>query len=76
MTISAVRLDEQAVAVMCAQTPRVFEQDVGFALAHFAEHDDVAWVLVGNVSILFLRTFCFTKKRRGRGGGERTASYS
>jgi hypothetical protein len=30
-----------------AQTPRVFEEHVCFALVHFAEDDDVVWVLMG-----------------------------
>lgn len=44
-TIAALGLDEQAVAVVRAQTARVFEEHVGFALAHFAEDDDVIRIL-------------------------------
>jgi hypothetical protein len=45
--ISALTLNEQPVAMVRAQTPRVFEEHVCFALVHFAEDDDVVWVLMG-----------------------------
>jgi len=43
--IAALGFDEQAVAMVRAQTARVFKEHVGFALAHFAEDDDVVRVL-------------------------------
>lgn len=43
--VSALGFNEESVAVVRAQTPRVFEEHVGFALGHFAQDDDVVWVL-------------------------------
>jgi hypothetical protein len=50
-TIPALCLDEQAVAVVGAQTARVLEQDVCFALAHFAQDDDEVGVLFTKFTI-------------------------
>jgi hypothetical protein len=45
LAIPALALNEQAVAVIRAQTACVFKQHVGLALVHFAQDDDVVGVL-------------------------------
>jgi hypothetical protein len=44
--VAAVGFDEEPVAMVRAQTACVLEEDVCLFLAHLAEDDDVAWVLV------------------------------
>lgn len=69
MPVAAVRLDEEAVAVaLCAETTCVFEEDLGLALAHFAEHNDVVGVL-----LCISTSFILHKESKRR---ELTTSYS
>jgi hypothetical protein len=44
-SITTLRLNEQLTAMTRAKAARVLEEDVSLALRHFAEDDDVFWVL-------------------------------
>lgn len=50
-SVSAISFNEQSVAVVRAQATRVFEQYVGFALGHFAQDDDVVWILAALLAV-------------------------
>ena len=53
MSIPPFRFNEQLATVSSAQTTGMFEEDVGFALGHFAEDDDVFGVL-GRMLVYYL----------------------